>query len=142
MASEDRPNWYETDDIIECNRQMLEQQFACDVHFVVGEERERQGAHRYMLVSRSPVFAAMFHGSWHEPSDKDIEVPDVEPAAFRQLLRSARISFSSLVNVFCGSLLSFSLSSLSLLLVDLSFPSSLFPSCYLLDSCLSCTCWL
>ncbi|PVD19329.1 hypothetical protein C0Q70_19816 [Pomacea canaliculata] len=76
-------NWYETDDIIECNRQMLEQQFACDVHFVVGEERERQGAHRYMLVSRSPVFAAMFHGSWHEPSDKDIEVPDVEPAAFR-----------------------------------------------------------
>lgn len=110
MASEDRPNWYETDDIIECNRQMLEQQFACDVHFVVGEERERQGAHRYMLVSRSPVFAAMFHGSWHEPSDKDIEVPDVEPAAFRQLLRFACISFSSLVNVFSGSLLPFSLS--------------------------------
>ncbi|XP_076443612.1 BTB/POZ domain-containing protein 6-like [Babylonia areolata] len=79
-------DWRQEDDIIECNRQMLKRQCACDVHFLLGETRARQGAHKYMLISRSHVFAAMFCGALQDAENKDVEVPDVEPAAFAELL--------------------------------------------------------
>ena len=42
-------------------------------------------AHRYMLISASPVFWAMLCGELREQGD--IIVPDVEPDAFREMLR-------------------------------------------------------
>lgn len=43
-------------------------------------------AHKYVLATGSSVFYAMFYGGLAE-NTKDIEVPDVEPAAFLALLR-------------------------------------------------------
>lgn len=43
-------------------------------------------AHKYVLATGSSVFYAMFYGGLAEHK-KDIEVPDVEPAAFLALLR-------------------------------------------------------
>jgi len=43
-------------------------------------------AHKYVLATGSSVFYAMFYGGLPE-SKRDIEVPDVEPAAFLALLR-------------------------------------------------------
>ncbi|KAK7116719.1 BTB/POZ domain-containing protein 6-B-like isoform X2 [Littorina saxatilis] len=87
MTSDADTDWRQKDDIIECNRQMLQRQVACDVHFLVGETNARQGAHKYMLMSRSHVFAAMLSGPLKESCDKDIAIPDVEAGAFTELLR-------------------------------------------------------
>lgn len=43
-------------------------------------------AHKYVLATGSSVFYAMFYGGLAE-NKRDIEVPDVEPAAFLALLR-------------------------------------------------------
>lgn len=43
-------------------------------------------AHKYVLATGSSVFYAMFYGGLAE-NKKDIEVPDVEPAAFLALLK-------------------------------------------------------
>lgn len=43
-------------------------------------------AHKYVLATGSSVFYAMFYGGLPE-NKRDIEVPDVEPAAFLALLR-------------------------------------------------------
>ena len=42
--------------------------------------------HKYMLVSRSPVFETMFYGSFEHAPGKAINIPDVSPRAFRLLL--------------------------------------------------------
>ncbi|OQV16153.1 BTB/POZ domain-containing protein 2 [Hypsibius exemplaris] len=61
-----------------------------DVVFVVGRgviQREIP-AHRFMLAMGSPVFETMFYGPTRQfAADSDIPLPDVEPAAFRNLLR-------------------------------------------------------
>lgn len=43
-------------------------------------------AHKYVLATGSSVFYAMFYGGLPE-NKRDIEVPDVEPAAFLALLK-------------------------------------------------------
>ncbi|KAK2192994.1 hypothetical protein NP493_19g13007 [Ridgeia piscesae] len=69
---------------------MLQCRIACDVTFSVGPTQdtvEDIAAHKYMLVSRSPVFFAMFCGPMSETtSSGTIRVPDVEPDAFRHML--------------------------------------------------------
>lgn len=77
-----------------------------DVHFVVGKGGPRGGsgggggappgpgqqripAHRFVLAAGSAVFDAMFNGGMATTS-AEIELPDVEPAAFLALLRSGR----------------------------------------------------
>ncbi|XP_054498092.2 BTB/POZ domain-containing protein 1 [Agelaius phoeniceus] len=71
-----------------------------DVHFVVGKGSARGGggaappgpgqqripAHRFVLAAGSAVFDAMFNGGMATTS-AEIELPDVEPAAFLALLR-------------------------------------------------------
>ncbi|XP_069481087.1 BTB/POZ domain-containing protein 1 isoform X2 [Ambystoma mexicanum] len=59
-----------------------------DVRFVVGKERtaQRIPAHRFVLAAGSAVFDAMFNGGMATTS-AEIELPDVEPAAFLALLR-------------------------------------------------------
>ena len=42
-------------------------------------------AHKYMLISASPVFRAMLCGEF--PKQDVIEVNDIDPEAFKQMLR-------------------------------------------------------
>ncbi|MFH4983342.1 hypothetical protein AB6A40_010051 [Gnathostoma spinigerum] len=59
----------------------------CDVYFVVGnnQDRERIPAHSYVLAIASSPFDAMFNGGFERMSE--IVIPDIEPAAFKILLR-------------------------------------------------------
>ncbi|XP_041524907.1 BTB/POZ domain-containing protein 2 [Microtus oregoni] len=60
----------------------------CDVHFLVGKglSSQRVPAHRFVLAVGSAVFDAMFNGRMATTST-EIELPDVEPAAFLALLK-------------------------------------------------------
>ncbi|XP_074523385.1 BTB/POZ domain-containing protein 1-like isoform X2 [Halichoeres trimaculatus] len=59
-----------------------------DVRFIVGKGRQAQRipAHKFVLAAGSAVFDAMFNGGMATTST-EIELPDVEPAAFLALLR-------------------------------------------------------
>lgn len=59
-----------------------------DVRFIVGKARQAQRipAHKFVLAAGSAVFDAMFNGGMATTS-AEIELPDVEPAAFLALLR-------------------------------------------------------
>ena len=46
---------------------------------------QRIPAHKYVLAVGSSVFYAMFYGGLK--SEEEVQVPDVEPAAFLTLLR-------------------------------------------------------
>ncbi|XP_013390158.1 BTB/POZ domain-containing protein 1 [Lingula anatina] len=67
---------------------MFNNEVMSDVHFVVGKEMNTQRipAHKFVLSVGSAVFDAMFNGAMATTSE-DIELPDVEPAAFLALLR-------------------------------------------------------
>lgn len=64
---------------------MLNQQFMCDVTFLLGSERTVYKAHRYMLASASPVFFSMFEGPMAEQGE--VNIPDIEKDIFQQLVR-------------------------------------------------------
>jgi len=67
---------------------MFNNEILSDVHFVVGrgEMQQRIPAHKFVLAVGSAVFDAMFNGTL-ATSAAEIELPDVEPAAFLALLR-------------------------------------------------------
>ncbi|KRZ69173.1 BTB/POZ domain-containing protein 6 [Trichinella papuae] len=74
----------------ERNIAMLFSEVMADVWFVVGTDstaggKQRIPAHTYVLATGSTVFYAMFYGNFAKCTE--IEVPDVEPDAFRNLLR-------------------------------------------------------
>ncbi|KAK3590978.1 hypothetical protein CHS0354_020331 [Potamilus streckersoni] len=71
--------------VLDSNRYMFENQMDCDVTFHVGKQRQIVKAHKYVLFSRSSVFYAMLCGPLQETGP--IDVPDIEPGAFQQLLR-------------------------------------------------------
>lgn len=60
----------------------------CDVHFIVGKDANQRvvPAHKFVLSVGSAVFDAMFNGVLATKCD-EIELPDVEPAAFQHLLK-------------------------------------------------------
>lgn len=60
-----------------------------DVHFLVGRggDPQRIPAHKLVLSVGSAVFDAMFNGPMAVSNAADIELPDVEPAAFISMLR-------------------------------------------------------
>ena len=64
---------------------MLVNQINCDVTFIVGSEHEEVHAHKLILISRSPVFHAMFEGPLAEKGE--VEMPDVERDTFLVFLR-------------------------------------------------------
>ncbi len=69
---------------------MLAEEIAMDVAFLVGELPDQKliRAHKYILITRSSVFYAMFQGGMREThSGKPIEVPDGTPGAFGALLK-------------------------------------------------------
>lgn len=59
-----------------------------DVRFLVGRgpQQQRLSAHKFVLSVGSAVFDAMFNGAMATTSD-EVDLPDVEPAAFLALLR-------------------------------------------------------
>ena len=67
---------------------MFNNELLADVHFIVGSgsDQRRIPAHKYMLVTGSSVFYAMFYGGLAE-TNREISIPDVEPQAFLNLLR-------------------------------------------------------
>ncbi|XP_071099606.1 BTB/POZ domain-containing protein 6-B-like isoform X2 [Haliotis cracherodii] len=77
-------NWQAGMSLAECNMRMLDTEDGCDVTFLVGSERHMIKAHRYMLISRSCVFDAMFADDVAKSSD--VSVPDMTPNHFQQFL--------------------------------------------------------
>lgn len=67
---------------------MFNNEVMSDVHFVVGKgmNTQRIPAHKFVLSIGSAVFDAMFNGAM-ATIQEEIELPDVEPAAFLALLR-------------------------------------------------------
>ncbi len=85
----------------DANKKMLHQEIATDVAFMVGRRPNQEliRAHKYILISRSPVFCAMFQGDMKEAhSEEAIEVPDGKPVAFRELLRQVHDEVAGEVN--------------------------------------------
>lgn len=82
----DCEDWQSYKCILDCNRHMYENQIACDINFLVGENEVSIPAHKYILVSRSCVFYSMFYGPLAE-TKSDIRLPDIEPDVFKTLLQ-------------------------------------------------------
>jgi len=61
----------------------------CDVRFLVGSGSRAQhfSSHKFILSVGSAVFDAMFNGPMAVNTTAEIELPDVEPAAFMSMLR-------------------------------------------------------
>ncbi|CAG8702047.1 15846_t:CDS:2, partial [Funneliformis caledonium] len=62
-----------------------------DVFFIVGKEKERIGANRFVLSAASAYFEKMFCGNFSESAEKVIEIPmideNIQPEVFRMFLR-------------------------------------------------------
>lgn len=83
------PNWQSRyASVRERNAAMFNNELMSDVHFMVGAKGSAQKipAHKYVLATGSSVFYAMFFGGLADDKS-EIEIPDVEPAAFLTLLR-------------------------------------------------------
>ncbi|KAJ3615152.1 hypothetical protein NHX12_018720 [Muraenolepis orangiensis] len=83
------PNWqglYPT--IRERNSVMFNNEVMADVFFLVGPPgaTQRVPGHKYVLAVGSSVFHAMFYGELAE-NQKEIRIPDVEPASFLSMLK-------------------------------------------------------
>ncbi len=74
--------------IRERNAVMFNNDLMADVYFIVGisPTQRKIPAHKYILATGSSVFYAMFYGGLAD-GKKDIEIPDVEPSAFCNLLK-------------------------------------------------------
>ena len=82
------PDWQSSRSVLECNKYMLESQLESDIEFVLQTGTGRDvtvRAHKYVLMSRNPVFFAMFSGPMAEIG-KTVRISDVSPEAFLQML--------------------------------------------------------
>lgn len=59
-----------------------------DITFIVGPPSSPTSipAHKFVVASRSPVFAAMLYGLFAESQSKTVSIPGVDPALFKLLL--------------------------------------------------------
>jgi BTB/POZ domain len=100
-------DWQNERSVLDANRYMLENQVDCDVMFTLlpsgggvvdtTDAAVPIGSHRYILISRSPVFFAMLTGPLAKQSPlmmtssknipKEIRITDIAPSTFWQLLR-------------------------------------------------------
>lgn len=107
MTIPSNENWQAGKNVLGCNEYMFINQLYSDVTFKVGTSRNDVKAHKYVLASRSSVFATMLYGSLSETSDV-IVVPDIEPDEFDTLLKYVKLklilliffSFYSVINVY------------------------------------------
>ena len=92
MATEEGSSWQETKTLPERIEHMFYTKLHSDVTFMVGadledEEEQEVLAHKFILLSASPVFEAMFSGSFKEASAEKIKIPDLFPDIFEEMLR-------------------------------------------------------
>ena len=78
-------DWQADKSLAETNLHMLENDILCDVTFKTGENLTEIKAHKFILVSRSRVFEAMFCGALAEP-EASVTIPDIEADIFKMLL--------------------------------------------------------
>ena len=65
---------------------LLDNQIMVDVKFIIKDKE--MAAHAAILASASPVMAAMFEpGKFKEGQSRTVEITDIEPEVFQQLLR-------------------------------------------------------
>lgn len=79
-------DWQTGKTLSECTQFMLEHEIACDVTFLLGDTKQEVRAHKFILISRSPVFSAMFCGPMAETQEQ-ITIPDIAPEVFKIVLR-------------------------------------------------------
>lgn len=78
---------------MERNRHMYDTKVAADICFKVGSEGKAEviQAHKYLLISSSPVFEAMVDPLWQDKGDgkapPPVEIVDISPDAFNEMLR-------------------------------------------------------
>ena len=85
-------DWQLGKSVLQCNQHMFQSKMAADVCFHVGPEEDGQEevwAHKYVLISRSPVFEAMLDPAWNQEKSASlrVEVPDILPDVFSEMLR-------------------------------------------------------
>ena len=84
--------WQSEKTLAECMRYVLDNEVGTDVCFEVGPpdgETVKIQAHKFMLISRSPVFQAMFSSGMAECRSgphATIRVEDIDAAIFKDLL--------------------------------------------------------
>ncbi|OWF54611.1 BTB/POZ domain-containing protein 6 [Mizuhopecten yessoensis] len=84
-AQAQEPSWQCDKSLVECLNHLFASGIACDVTFLVGEDKYRISAHKTILISRSPVFYTMFEGNLAEKGE--IAIPDIEQEVFTMFLR-------------------------------------------------------
>ena len=93
MASRGEFGWQSHKTLAECMCYMLHNEIATDVCFEVGPPDGaivNIRAHKYMLLSRSPVFEALFSSELSETkseSEVKIRIVDISAEVFKLLLR-------------------------------------------------------
>ncbi|CAN6342965.1 unnamed protein product [Urochloa humidicola] len=65
--------------------ELLQSEAGADITFAVSGKSF--AAHKNILAARSPVFKAEFFGAMEEQSAQRVEIPDMEPAVFKAMLR-------------------------------------------------------
>ncbi|XP_046368501.2 BTB/POZ domain-containing protein 6-like [Haliotis rufescens] len=85
IMATDIDNWQSGKSFPETNLHMLDSLLLADVTFLVGDQRETIQAHKFILVSRSVVFHAMFCGSI--PETGQVVIPDIQTDNFKTFLR-------------------------------------------------------
>ena len=71
--------------ILKYRTNLFLKQTDCDVHFSF-QDGQRIGAHKNVLMAKSPVFAAMFQHEMEESKTGRITIKDIDPDVFQQLL--------------------------------------------------------
>lgn len=84
ISNEENPDFHRCSLTIDFDR-LLEENILPDFTFNVGDESFK--VHKSILAVRSPVFHAMFHQNLSEKNKNVVDVPDIEPAAFKEMLR-------------------------------------------------------
>ncbi|XP_048245784.1 BTB/POZ domain-containing protein 6-like [Haliotis rufescens] len=85
IMTTDVDNWQNGKTFPETNLHMLDSLLLTDVTFLVGDQRETIQAHKFILVSRSCVFHAMFCGSI--PETGQVLISDIQTDNFKTFLR-------------------------------------------------------
>ncbi|KAK3102024.1 hypothetical protein FSP39_008199 [Pinctada imbricata] len=77
--------WQYTKTLPECLLRMFEEEIACDVTFLIGQDTHEVMAHKVILISRSPVFYSMLEGPLAEKGK--ITITDIDKESFIEFLR-------------------------------------------------------
>ncbi|KAL4233093.1 BTB/POZ domain-containing protein 3 [Mactra antiquata] len=86
MESTGMDEWQTNKSVPEANSYMLKYEVACDITFIVGDAKEEIRAHKYMMMSRSPIlFKSLVKHLGN--TDVRISVPDMKPHIFRDMLQ-------------------------------------------------------